>query len=114
MKKTRLFAMLLTSVLLIGSGTGCSTDSENTAVPDADVGVDSGESEVLTVAFSQCGNQNNWKVVQTNDMKEKIEARGYQYIYTDAQDDTAKQMSDIEDIISQKPDYLIVSPRESV
>ena len=74
MKKTRLFAMLLTSVLLIGSGTGCSTDSENTAVPDADVGVDSGESEVLTVAFSQCGNQNNWKVVQTNDMKEKIEA----------------------------------------
>ena len=83
MKKTRLFAMLLTSVLLIGSGTGCSTDSENTAVPDADVGVDSGESEVLTVAFSQCGNQNNWKVVQTNDMKEKIEARGYQYIYTD-------------------------------
>ena len=34
-------------------------------------------------------------------------------LYTSAQDDTAKQMSDIEDIISQKPDYLIVSPRES-
>ena len=65
------------------------------------------------MAFSQCGNQNNWKVVQTNDMKEKIEQAGYTYIYTDAQDDTAKQMSDIEDIIAQKPDYLVVSPREA-
>ncbi len=113
MKKTRLFAMLLAGVLLCGSGAGCSTDTGNADAPNTDAGADGGENGGLTVAFSQCGNQNNWKVVQTNDMKEKIEARGYKYIYTDAQDDTAKQMSDIEDIISQKPDYLIVSPRES-
>lgn len=120
MKKSRLLAMLVAGAMLTGSLVGCSSSNSTASTNDtgsgtssaaADTNTDSGKT--LTIAFSQCGNQNNWKVVQTNDMKEKIEAAGYNYIYTDAQDDTAKQVSDIEDIISQNPDYLIVSPRES-
>lgn len=113
MKKSRLLALLITGAMLTGLCAGCSGDTSAPNPEDSAANSDGSSAKALTVAFSQCGNQNNWKVVQTNDMKEKIEARGYQYIYTDAQDDTAKQVSDIEDIISQQPDYLIVSPRES-
>lgn len=118
MKKSKRLAMILASAVLLGALGGCSSgqapaqgqDTQTPAAP-ADTGNVPADKQ-LTVAFSQCGNQNNWKVVQTNDMKEKIEAAGMKYIYTDAQDDTAKQISDIEDIIAQKPDYLVISPRE--
>lgn len=126
MRKNKLLAMVLSATMLLGIFAGCgsnqkpvseSTDSnaESSADSNTDNNTDSNtdSSSTLTVAFSQCGNQNNWKVVQTNDMKEKIEGVGYKYVYTDAQDDTAKQVSDIEDIVAQKPDYLVVSPREA-
>lgn len=104
MKKRNILSLLLVAVMMMtllagcGSGEPADTSSEDDGT--------------LTIAFSQTGNQNNWKVTQTNDMKEKIEASGAKYLYTDAQDDTAKQISDIEDLISQNPDYLVISPRE--
>lgn len=115
MKKSKVLAILLAAAMLAASCAGCTSDPPAASGGEAEGGAPAGDggAKALTVAFSQCGNQNNWKVVQTNDMKEKIEQAGYTYIYTDAQDDTAKQMSDIEDIIAQKPDYLVVSPREA-
>jgi len=67
----------------------------------------------LVVAFSQCDNQNNWKINETNSIKEEAQKRGIKLIYTDASADTAKQVADIEDIVSQNPDYIIISPRVS-
>lgn len=116
MKKSKVLAVLLAAAMLAAACAGCTSDQPAASGGEPDGGAAAsgdGGAKALTVAFSQCGNQNNWKVVQTNDMKEKIEQAGYTYIYTDAQDDTAKQMSDIEDIIAQKPDYLVVSPREA-
>jgi galactofuranose transport system substrate-binding protein len=104
MKRGKVLSLLLVVVMMMSLLAGCGS-SEPADTSDKDDGT-------LTIAFSQTGNQNNWKVTQTNDMKEKIEASGAKYLYTDAQDDTAKQISDIEDLISQKPDYLVISPRE--
>jgi ribose transport system substrate-binding protein len=42
----------------------------------------------------------------------EAEARGYELVYTDAGGDTAKQISDVEDIVAQKVDYLILDPLE--
>lgn len=104
MKKRKILSLSLAAVMMMTLFVGCgSGDSSDTG---------KGDDGALKIAFSQTGNQNNWKVTQTNDMKEKIEASGAKYLYTDAQDDTAKQISDIEDLISQKPDYLVISPRE--
>ncbi len=121
MQLKKVFALVLALVLALSLLAGCSTGetaeapaAESTA-PAASEAADMEEEAsdgALTIAFSQTGNQNNWKVTQTNDMKEKIEGAGHTYIYTDAQDDTAKQISDLEDIISQNPDYIILSPRE--
>jgi len=130
MRKSKFLAMTLSATLFLTVCSGCGSNQETPASDSSESNTESStesnaenstessaksstDSSTLTVAFSQCGNQNNWKVVQTNDMKEKIEGAGYKYIYTDAQDDTAKQVSDIEDVVAQKPDYLVVSPREA-
>lgn len=76
-------------------------------------GGDAGSAEdTLTVAFCQYANLNNWRVTQTNDMEATMKGAGYRYIYTDAGDDTAQQVSDLEDIIAQNPDYIVLAPRE--
>lgn len=112
MKKSKFLALSL-ALVMAGSLMACGTTPPASSAASAPDTADAPSTDgAITVAFSQCGNQNNWKVSQTNDMKAIIEGAGYNYIYTDAQDDTAKQVSDIEDIISQKPDYLVLSPRE--
>lgn len=68
--------------------------------------------EGITVAFSQMEMNNAWRVAETNSIREEAEARGIELIYTDAQGDTAKQVSDVEDIIAKDPDVILLAPRE--
>jgi ribose transport system substrate-binding protein len=66
----------------------------------------------LVVAFSQMEMNNAWRVAESNSIKTEAEKRGIELIYTDAQGDTAKQVSDVEDIIARKPDVILLAPRE--
>ena len=70
------------------------------------------EKEEIVVAFSQMEMNNAWRVAETNSIQEEAEARGIKLIYTDANGDTAKQVSDVEDIVTQKPDVILMAPRE--
>jgi len=67
----------------------------------------------IKVGFSQMENNMPWRIAETNSMKNEAEARGVEYVYTDAQSDTAKQISDIESLIAQQVDYLVIAPREA-
>ncbi len=68
----------------------------------------------ITVGFSQMENNMPWRIAETNSMANEAEARGVgNYIYTDAQSDTAKQLTDIESLIAQGVDYLVIAPREA-
>ena len=69
-------------------------------------GQDTGEEE-LTIAFCQMGNYNTWRIAETEFMQNACAERGWNLIYTDAQSDTAKQVSDMEDVIAQNPDYIL-------
>ncbi|MEY8338549.1 ABC transporter substrate-binding protein [Lachnospiraceae bacterium 62-35] len=64
------------------------------------------------IGYSQLANTGTYRIAETNSMKEEAQKRGYQLIVTDAQDNTAKQVSDVEDLIAQNIDVLILSPRE--
>jgi ABC-type sugar transport system substrate-binding protein len=64
------------------------------------------------VGFSQMENNNPWRIAETASMKDEAEERGVNYIATDAQADTAKQVSDVEDMIAQGAQVLIIAPRE--
>ena len=65
------------------------------------------------VGFAQTGNTNPWRVAETKSMTETFEGAGHKLIVTDANEDTAKQLADIDSIIAQQPDIMIFPPRES-
>ena len=70
------------------------------------------EKDEIVVAFSQMEMNNAWRVAETTSIQEEAEARGIKLIYTDANGDTAKQVSDVEDIVTQNPDVIMIAPRE--
>ncbi|CAK1746298.1 substrate-binding domain-containing protein [Vibrio crassostreae] len=45
-------------------------------------------------------------------MKKHTKEHGYEYISTDARNDLTKQMSDVEDMLSQGIDYLVLNPQD--
>ena len=71
------------------------------------------EEDAKTIAFCQIGNYNTWRIAETEWIENACADRGWNLIYTDAQSDTAKQVSDMEDVIAQKPDYILLPPRET-
>ncbi|ERK16271.1 ABC sugar transporter, periplasmic ligand binding protein [Pantoea sp. AS-PWVM4] len=64
------------------------------------------------VAFSQAGMENEWRVMDTKDMEKTFKDAGYDFVWTNANSDPAKQISDIEDLLARKPALLIVAPIE--
>ena len=63
-------------------------------------------------AFSQAEMTNEWRVMNSKEMEEAWKAAGYDYVWTNAQSDPAKQLSDVEDLLAKKPDVLIIAPIE--
>jgi ribose transport system substrate-binding protein len=68
-----------------------------------------------TVAFSQMENTGPWRIAETNSMRNEAAKRAdkYEFVYTDAQSQTAKQVSDVEDLIARKVDAIFLAPREA-
>lgn len=65
------------------------------------------------VGFSQMDNQGSWRIAETNSLKNEAAKRGtYTIVVTDAQDQTAKQVSDVEDLIARRVKALFIAPRE--
>lgn len=93
MTNRKMFALLLAMVMMVSC-------------------VATAGAEGLKVAFSQMEMNNAWRVAETNSIKTEAEKRGVELIYTDAQGDTAKQVSDVEDIIAKNPDVILLAPRE--
>jgi ribose transport system substrate-binding protein len=70
---------------------------------------DAGE---FVVGFSQMGHDNPWRMAQTASLREEAQKRGYELVVTDAQDQTAKQVADVEDLIARRVDVILLAPRE--
>jgi ribose transport system substrate-binding protein len=64
------------------------------------------------VAFSQAEMTNEWRVMNSKEMEESWKAAGYDYVWTNAESDPAKQLADVEDLLARKPDVLIIAPIE--
>lgn len=67
----------------------------------------------LTVGFAQSGNPNPWMVALTESMEDEAGKRGVNYIYTDANDDMATHVANIEDMLEKDLDYLVIAPMEN-
>jgi galactofuranose transport system substrate-binding protein len=65
-----------------------------------------------TFGFAQTENNNPWRIAQTESMRNAAEENGVEIVITDAQSNTPKQVSDIQDMIAQGVDVLFIPPRE--
>lgn len=66
----------------------------------------------FTVGFSQMGHDNPWRMAQTASLRDEAKKRGMEIVVTDAQDQTAKQVADVEDLIARRVDVILLAPRE--
>lgn len=64
------------------------------------------------VVFSQAGMENEWRVMNTKNMEKAFKDAGYDFVWTNANADPAKQLADIEDLLARKPALLVVAPIE--
>jgi ribose transport system substrate-binding protein len=66
------------------------------------------------VAFAQDTMANDWRAAQVRDLKAAL-ARypGIEFVFSDANGDTARQVQDIENFAARRVDVLITSPRDA-
>lgn len=79
---------------------GCGRGGENAT----------GGGDGCTVAYSQGSLSGEWRVENSRDMKAKVEEAGCAFIQASANDDVAKQLQDVNDLLAKKPDLLVVAP----
>ncbi len=65
------------------------------------------------IAFSQAAMENEARIQIQKDMEAHVRAAGFDFIWANAAGDPAKQLADVEDLLSRKPVLLIIAPVES-
>ncbi|MFN2635841.1 MAG: ABC transporter substrate-binding protein [Gemmatimonadaceae bacterium] len=64
------------------------------------------------VGFSQMESNNPWRIAQTKSLRDEAAKRGVTLVVTDAQGQTSKQVSDVEDLIARRVNVILLAPRE--
>jgi ribose transport system substrate-binding protein len=91
--------------------TGCSDSSSKPAGGD---GKSAAAGRVYTIGMSQCNLGEPWRVQMNADIKATADKHPeLRIIFKDAQNDTLKQRSHVEEFVSSKVDLLIISPKEA-
>jgi len=91
---TIVMSMVLVMTMLLG----CNGDSAA-----------SKKKEIL-VAYSQAELVNSWRITNQWDMETQAKLAGVRLISADANQNTDKQLSDVEALLARNPDAIIVSP----
>jgi ribose transport system substrate-binding protein len=109
----RLFSRSIPTLAFLALATinGCRKDSGSAKGADS-AGAASGATSDLTVGFSQMESDNPWRIAETKSLRDEAARRGVKLVVTDAQGQTAKQVSDVEDLIAQRVDVILLAPRE--
>ena len=77
-------------------------------------GTSGGQNGKMVVGFSQMENDGPWRIAETNSMKSEAAKRAdkFELVVTDAQGQTSKQVSDVEDLVSRGVSAIFLAPRE--
>jgi ribose transport system substrate-binding protein len=102
-----LFAFLIVALALTGCNRqgGSSTSGGNGA---------GGSGGKTVVGFSQMENNGPWRIAETKSMRDEAAKRAdkYELATTDAQAQTSKQVSDVEDLVARGVKAIFLAPRE--
>ncbi|HWO78512.1 MAG TPA: ribose ABC transporter substrate-binding protein RbsB [Bacillus sp. (in: firmicutes)] len=111
-KVLKFFSLLLVMFLLGACSLNSPADSESSSGNEGNG--DSGDSsETKTIGLSVSTLNNPFFVTLRDGAEAKAKELGLEITTADAQDDPAKQVSDIEDLIQQGVDLLIINPTDS-
>jgi ribose transport system substrate-binding protein len=89
---------------------GCSKSSQ----PAADDSKSQTKERAYTIGMSQCNLGEPWRVQMNEDIKNTAAKHAnLKVIFKDAQNDTLKQRSHVEEFVSSRVDLLIISPKEA-
>lgn len=108
--KLKKLMLLFFTVLLAVALTACGGTPEEEGSSEA-AGNEGGD-DTIKVGFSQMSNDTAWKIAETESIREEVEKRGWELVFTDAQWQMDKQVSDIEDLITQGVDYILLAPND--
>ncbi len=105
------FVSVLTSIAALIAITGCGkSGSDQPTGGDASKGAKS----TYTIGMSQCNLGEPWRVQMNADVKAAAEKHPeIKMVFKDAQNDTLKQRSHVEEFVSAKVDLIIISPKEA-
>jgi galactofuranose transport system substrate-binding protein len=70
------------------------------------------QERAFVVGFSQMEHNNPWRLAQTASIKAEAAKRQYDLVVTDAQSQTSKQVSDVEDLVARGVGLSLLAPRE--
>ncbi|MDH7569407.1 MAG: substrate-binding domain-containing protein [Armatimonadota bacterium] len=111
---------LWAALAVLSSGCRKSTTSQAPPeVPMVETGGNPPEAPVAgrkyRIAFSQCNGAEPWRVLFDKEIKAEAERHGdtVELLYADAQNDSARQIAQMENFIVQKVDAILISPKES-
>lgn len=100
-KKIKLF---LASLIAISLLTACGRKQEEPATEEA-------KNKYLTVGFSQVGAESDWRVANTESMKQSLSREnGIELMFDDAQQKQDRQILAIRNYIQQEVDYIVLAP----
>lgn len=102
------FFPVVAVALLAALFAGCNK-SDSTAPAPAAAGA-----KTFTIGMSQCNLGEPWRVQMNEDIRNAAAQHPeLKVIFKDAQNDTLKQRSHIEELVSSKVDLIIISPKEA-
>ncbi len=105
--KQRIFSLI--TILIVAFAFGCERKPAGGS-NSANNGGTSGGKKI--VGFSQMENNGPWRIAETASMRDEAAKRGYELVLTDAQGQTSKQVSDLEDLIARRVSAIFLAPRE--
>ncbi|WP_313185118.1 substrate-binding domain-containing protein [Lacrimispora sp.] len=133
-KRSKILTGVMAAVLAVSAGLmGCSGSGAATASTAATTGAPAAQSEAaggqestpaasqpaaerkIVVGVSQCHMNTPYRVALKSEMENIIKEQNlsWELIFTDGQNNPAKQTNDVEDLIAKKVDVIIMSPTQS-
>ncbi|HOE66804.1 MAG TPA: substrate-binding domain-containing protein [Candidatus Hydrogenedentes bacterium] len=116
MKHVKMIAVALLGFVVVACGAPQSPapQSDGAAPGQSPGAAAQAPAKKIKVAFSQCNSAEPYRTAQNNIMKRDIaKYLNCELVIQDAQQDNAKQIAQIENMILQKVDVLIVAPNEA-
>lgn len=112
-QRVTMLVIISALALITSTFSGCAKKEESVSGSGSSAPAKSSNGKIV-VGFSQMESNNPWRIAETNSIMEEARKRADRFglVVTDAQGQTSKQVSDVEDLIAQRVAAIFLAPRE--